>query len=230
MLNFFKKCHHKILRCSPCLICRNTTSIPFYLCRTCLTMLPTLSNFCPKCFSLKHFSINNQCQKTFHRAYALYGYEGYIKEWLLQLKFHKQIFFAHLLGNLLGHALHKNLTLPLPQIMLPVPLHPKRLQERGFNQSYQIAKTLKKILKIPVDNNLLHKTKHTPPQSSLSIPAKYRNLKNSFEANYNHYQHVAIIDDIYTTGTTAKTIAKQLRKTGINKIEIWCIARSFHVT
>ncbi len=229
-IRFSKKIYRRFLSHNRCLICRNATGVPFYLCRTCLSLLPTLPNFCKKCFSLKHFNPHTKCQSCFERVYALYGYEEYIKLWLIKLKFHKQLFFAHLLGTLLGHALKRHLSPPFPEVILPVPLHLKRLKEREFNQSYQIAKRVEKALSIPIDNEIIVKIKHTVPQSTLNLPARYRNLTNAFEVKQNHYRHVAIIDDVYTTGTTAKTIAKQLHKSGVKKVEIWCVARSLHTS
>ena len=115
----------------------------------------------------------------------------------------------------------------LPECIIPVPLHPQRLRVRGFNQALELARIIAKQLNIPLNYSLCQRDKSTPFQSGLSAKQRKQNLKNAFIVTKPHaYKHVAIFDDVVTTGTTVNELAKQLKNSGVETIEVWAIART----
>ena len=113
-----------------------------------------------------------------------------------------------------------------PEVLLPVPLHWWRQWQRGYNQSALIGRTLSRELGIPMDENLLKRCKATPPQSRLDRRTRKKNLRNAFSLNEHHYRHVALLDDVVTTGATAEAITRALMRSGVETVEIWAICRT----
>ncbi|MBB1268819.1 ComF family protein [Shewanella sp. SR44-3] len=114
----------------------------------------------------------------------------------------------------------------LPQVLLPVPLHPQRLKQRGFNQAWLIAKEISVQLNIPLDANVLKRVADTQPQAGMTGKQRRKNCHKAFElTNDIPYQRVALVDDVLTTGTTANEIAKLLNKQGVY-VDVWCLARA----
>jgi len=114
-----------------------------------------------------------------------------------------------------------------PDLIVPVPLHWKRRFVRGFNQSQWLANYLGQQLNISVDNKLLTRTRNTPPQQQLKRKQRQKNLKGAFQVNHTlNGQHIALIDDVVTTGSTASELARLLKKAGASRVDIWCLART----
>jgi ComF family protein len=143
-----------------------------------------------------------------------------------ELKYRGKIFYARqfatdLSGLILQHECD------LPEVLLPVPLHPLRKVSRGFNQADGIAGSLSKKLGIPVDRKLLKRNRNTLPQSRLSNKERRQNLKGAFSLSYDPaYKRVAIIDDILTSGSTANEIAALLKKAGVKEVLLWAWANA----
>ena len=118
--------------------------------------------------------------------------------------------------------------MPLPDIIIPIPLHRKRLVNRGFNQALALANAIKKNIDIPIDSRACQRIKATPPQIELSRKARRANLKKAFSLNNSVIKgkHVALIDDVVTTGATANELAHMIRKNGAKHIDVWCVART----
>ncbi|TNH07589.1 phosphoribosyltransferase family protein [Testudinibacter sp. TR-2022] len=120
--------------------------------------------------------------------------------------------------------------LPLPEVLLPVPLHPLRQWQRGYNQAGLLAQQLSHWLNIPNDNRLLQRLRHTPPQRGLDSKQRRNNLKKAFVINPKiseiDYRSVAIIDDVITTGATMAELCRLLQKCGIQQIQVWSLCRT----
>ena len=145
---------------------------------------------------------------------------------IMDFKFRHKLSIARLLGGLLANQIQQ-LRLALPEVLIPVPLHPLRLRERGFNQSVEIARHLMQQLHVPMDFDLCQRSKRTGVQSGLSAKERIRNMKNAFTiTGENAYRHVAIVDDVMTTGQTARELAKRLKASGVKTIQVWTIARA----
>lgn len=111
-------------------------------------------------------------------------------------------------------------------LLLPVPLHPKRLRQRGFNQAHEIALSLSRLSGIPVNSNLLARSRNTPQQAGLSGKVRRQNLKNAFVINgVCEAGSVALVDDVVTTGSTVNEIARLLEAQGV-AVQVWCLARA----
>lgn len=192
-----------------CFWCKLPTANASGLCASCTRALP-LASITPMLPNLDDLL-------------ALFRYQPPISQWMMRYKFQGDLsfsrFFAHSFIEKMS-ALKKR-----PDLLLPVPLYPKRLRERGFNQALEIAKPIAKHFSIPLEAHACIKIKHTPPQSTLSRAARLKNLKNTFALSKTlDAQHVAIIDDVITTGSTITQIANLLRTCGIKTISAWCCA------
>ena len=161
----------------------------------------------------------------YQRLLAACRYQSPADTLVQQLKFQGRLSCAEAMAELMAEAAPP--TEALPEVLLPVPLHSGRLRERGFNQAAEIVKSLSHRLNIPMDDRLLIRNKPTPPQSDLSADQRKQNVKNAFEMRYSpKYQHVAVIDDVVTTGHTVKAVSRLLKSGGIKCVEVWCFART----
>jgi ComF family protein len=116
---------------------------------------------------------------------------------------------------------------PVPGLIVPVPLHWRRLLTRGHNQSALVARVVGRTLGIPVAYRQLRRRRHTPAQSSLSRSARQRNLVGAFQVcGELPSTSVALVDDVMTTGATANAIARCLRAAGADEIHVWLLART----
>jgi ComF family protein len=143
------------------------------------------------------------------------------------LKFENQFsvaaMFAALLKETINTSWYAGFT--LPDLIVPMPLHPRRLMERGYNQAREIAIPLTRHLKIPLDQWVI-RNKPTLPQSTLPASERERNIANAFSTTHSYQgMHVAILDDVMTTGHTVATLAALLKQHGATRVDIWCCAR-----
>lgn len=196
-----------------CLLCHQATLNSYDLCSPCQKNLPIYT----ETHSFKHSSIT-----------TLFNYTFPINHIITQLKFHGKLIYAKLLGQLLAEKIllsYQNKT--LPELIIPVPLHKKRLQERGFNQALEIAKPISKILNIKINKSSCIRKKYTAPQSTLSASDRQQNIKNSFAITHDlQVNHIAVLDDVITTGETTRELTETLVKSGVNKIDLWCCAQT----
>ena len=157
---------------------------------------------------------------------APFYYKAPVDQGIQQLKFHGQLRYARAFAQLFIDYLKEHRRNPLPDCLIPVPLHPKRLRQRGFNQAIEIAKPIGKYFSIPVAIKTCQRIKNTKPQSDLSAKQRIINVKNAFAIKQPiTAKHVAIFDDVITTGNTVNELSHLLQKNGVEKIEIWGIAQ-----
>ncbi len=172
--------------------------------------------------TLPHYTINPN-----DNIFALFHYETPISELIWKLKFHGDLSIAHLFSTVWIDFIKQQHTFTLPDLIIPVPLHFSRLKQRGFNQALEIAKPIGKYFHIPVDTKSCVRIKDTRPQSSLPAQKRKNNVKNAFGLSYSiTAKHVAILDDVITTGNTVSEITQLLQKTGVETIDVWCCARA----
>jgi len=217
-----------------CVLCSAQNKREIDLCHLCEADLPWLKNTCQQCAQPLIITTHSFCGKclqhepSFNRTIALFHYQQPLDYLISSLKFQQQLLFARLLGELLMERLKIHYQYhPLPNCIIPVPLHKKRLQERGFNQAMEIARPIAKKLKLPIDIKNCQRIKFTVAQSDLPADERLKNVKDAFTVNSAlKYQHVAIVDDVMTTGHTIEELSKELRKSGVKQIDVWCIART----
>lgn len=203
------------------------------ICRPCREALPHNAAACPRCGMALESCQNppylcGRCQQkapAFDATQAIFLYQGPIRHLILSLKFKADYPCARLLGSLMAQPLAR---LPFrPQCLIPVPLHGSRYRQRGFNQALEIARPIARELNIPIRSDCCRRTRSTPPQSELPAKKRLSNLKNAFEVrNLAGFDHVAIIDDVITTGATVNELAKALKRAGIQRIDVWTCARA----
>ncbi|MDH3693366.1 MAG: ComF family protein [Gammaproteobacteria bacterium] len=148
--------------------------------------------------------------------------DGFVK----RLKYDKQLEFARTLGELFA-ARWMGQSTPQPELIVPVPLHRVRLRERGFNQSLEIAREVGKRPELRIDYQSVIRVKPTPPQTDLPLKKRRSNVRNAFKViKPIEAQHVAILDDVMTTGSTADELARCLKQSGVERIDVWTVTRA----
>lgn len=221
----------KILLPYFCVCCRQRSDQESDLCRACMIALPYSLSACQQCArpmppSQTTVRICGACLSKpphFDHTYACFDYRSPIKKWISQLKFQQQLCYARILSDLMHQsALHW----PTADVLIPVPLHAKRLRKRGFNQALELAKPISKQLAMPIDNSSCRRIRDTAAQSSLSANRRQHNVKNAFITTSAIEGHVIIIDDVITTGHTVNELSRVIRQAGAKRIDIWCCARA----
>lgn len=114
-----------------------------------------------------------------------------------------------------------------PDWVMPMPLHPIRLRERGFNQAMEIGRFVAKRMNIPLLLDVCRRVKHTQPQTELPWKERQKNIRKAFDCTMDlQGKHIAVIDDVMTTGATLNELAGVLLKQGATEISNWVIART----
>ncbi len=121
--------------------------------------------------------------------------------------------------------------LPAPELVLAVPLSPRRLVERGYNQAWEVARRVAAGLRVPADATLLQRPLETAPQAALRRSDRQRNLRSAFMADPRrraslHGRRVALVDDVMTSGATAREASAVLLRAGAAAVELWVLART----
>ncbi len=226
---------HTLLFPPRCRLCGAAPAVDIALCQACRADLPWLENCCWRC--ARPLPIDSDprlcgaCLKrspAFDAATALLHYRAPADYLIQRLKFSGELAVAPLLADMLAEKIAARTT-PLPDLLIPVPLHRARLQERGFNQATELARRLGRRLAVPVEHRLCHRNRHTRPQSLTPPDLRRRNLRGAFSMSGElPAVHVAIIDDVLTSGHTADELARVLRRAGAESVEVWIVARSGH--
>ncbi|ARB92218.1 amidophosphoribosyltransferase [Legionella longbeachae] len=173
------------------------------------------------------FLVCGHCIKnppSFDRAFIKYTFEEPLRTLLHQFKYHNGLYLTSFLSYLIFKSLSSQVE--MPQCLIPVPMHPQRIKRRGFNQAAILARSLAKKFKLPCDLFSCQKTLNTKPQAGLDEKQRKINLRSAFVTHQLPYQHVAIIDDLLTTGNTANELAYTLKKSGVKQVDVWCCART----
>lgn len=233
--HFIKHYINHLTSSANCLLCGTSTD-KVHLCSACFHSLPILPHHCPQCAhflpgNYKNEHLCGRCQKQtppFERTFALFPYYSPIMSMITQLKFHHQLAYAALFGQLLTTSIrhHWYREEQLPDLILPVPLHTSRLRERGFNQAYEIARPIATSLGIPIDADGVIRCKITNSQRQLTASQRKLNIQGAFIANRPYTgKRIAIVDDVVTTGHTVGELCRLLKAHGAGHIDIWCAAR-----
>ncbi len=146
------------------------------------------------------------------------------------LKFHAALDLANALANLLADAVRASAA-PLPKLVLPVPLGPDRQAERGMNQAWELARRVASRLNLHADASLITRRVETPHLADLPREARARAIRGAFALAPSatttlRGQHVALVDDVMTTGATAAEAARALLQGGAVSVQLWVFART----
>ena len=162
----------------------------------------------------------------FDRVCCPWAYRWPVDQLVRALKFSGERSHARLFGTLL--ALERQaLGAPWPQLLVPVPLHPLRLSERGYNQAAELGRFAGRASGVPVRAQALERVRATREQSGLGATGRAANVAGAFRARVPLAGlHVALLDDVVTTGSTAAAAADALRVAGAGPVELWAVARA----
>jgi len=214
-----------------CLLCGAAGDDDLDLCAACRCDLPWLTAACPRCAEpLPVAALCGPCQlhpPPFRAATMPLRYEAEVERLVQSFKFHRQLAAGRTLALLLAAHLERT-AVPLPEALLPVPLNRRRLYRRGYNQAALIARILSRRFRLPVVTGGLHRTRATTPQSELAKSARRQNVKGAFACRSGTHlpRHVALIDDVVTTGATVAECARVLKRAGVKHIQVWALART----
>ena len=154
---------------------------------------------------------------------APYAFEEPLRTLLHEFKYQEGLYLGSFLTSLISQALP--MTATETECLIPVPMHPKRLRQRGFNQAAELTKKLSRSLTIPYELNHCKKQINTTPQARLNKKERQKNLNQAFHAEPLPYQHITLIDDLLTTGSTVNELARVLKNQGVKRVDVWCCAR-----
>ena len=230
MVNKWLNIIHARLFPDRCCLCLSPGHSGIELCGDCLAELPWSTSACVRCAlpvtRNANISLCSRCQKeppAVDRCEALFSYLSPVDRWIQRLKFHQDLGLAHLFGHLLAKQLQgqgENVEL------LPVPLHSRRLRQRGYNQSLEICRPLL-ARGFRLTGADIQRTRSTSAQSDLPAAARTANIRGAFSVKGNlNGKNILIIDDVMTTGATLNELARTLKKAGARQIHAWVIART----
>ncbi len=215
-----------------CLLCGAAGASGRDLCAGCAGELPLNAPACPCCGLPLAAESKGPCglclrhPPDFDRVFAPFLYRPPVDYLILGLKFNNRLSHARLLGELLADALAARAA-GLPDCIVPVPLHPLRLRERGFNQALELARAAARRFQVPLVPDGLRRIRHTTPQTGLDARQRQTNLLGAFMLSHPlQGKRVVLVDDVITTASTVAECARTLRAGGVTDLEIWAVARA----
>lgn len=151
---------------------------------------------------------------------SLYLYKGAIKTSMYRFKYSNKQEYAHFFAKQAVEKYGDWMRKKQIDVIVPVPMYRPKQRRRGYNQAESFAKELAELTGIPVDNTLVYRTTDTTPQKELDVNQRKNNLKNAFHKGKSvvQYSCAMVVDDIYTTGSTAQAVAQELIKQGTHRV------------
>lgn len=190
------------------------------------------NNLCPKCtVKLKKLikaNIIKVKNKNFSNLAYLFKYGGIIREKIIKYKFKDQAYLYETFAKIITKNKKICGFIKKYDIIIPVPIHKKRFKQRGYNQSELLARKIAKTLEIPMAKDVLIKDINNTPQSKLSKIERKNNAIGVYKTINIHkikHKRIILIDDIYTTGSTANECSKMLKQAGASEIAVLTIAK-----
>ena len=223
-----------------CVLCtqniENTPPSIHAICRPCLNELPWHpKTSCPQCGLSSKGMVCGSCLNSapdFDATHAVFLYAYPIDAMMVRYKYGNMLSLSDTFGKFLAERttldfLNDNHI----DLIIPMPMHPQRLKERGFNQALEIAKVLTRNCKDKLVYKSVERQTLTPPQASLPLKERVKNIKGAFKVNVEvkdkfSGKRIAIVDDVMTTGASLNELAKTLKKAGAAHVECWVVART----
>ena len=219
-----------------CLLCDEPAEAEMPICVACEAEMPWLGEHCQTC-ALPLPEAGLTCDgcllepPAYEQVAVPWRYDFPVDSLITRFKHNAKWPFGHLLADVLSQYLQHRFDedLPRPDALLPVPLAAKRLRQRGFNQAAMLARWLSRQLDLPCEENVVHRIQDTSAQQDLDAKARKRNLRNAFaltsDANVKG-RHLALVDDVLTTGATTQALARLLMNAGAARVDVYCLART----
>ncbi|WP_156042748.1 ComF family protein [Marinobacterium lacunae] len=227
------KSYYRLFFDQSCHLCQIYKADTHGLCEACHSDLPWLISACHQCGEpipprSDDIQLCRHCQQSppaFDRTHAAFAYTFPINQLIPAIKYNRRPEALGWLSLVFAQMLEDRIDSP-PELLLPVPLHPWRALKRGFNQAGLIAGELGRHLRLPVHQGLIRKRRATASQAGLDRSTRSANLFGSFRLTGTIPAHVALIDDVMTTGSTAQELARLLKGAGAQRVEVWVLART----
>ena len=221
-----------------CLLCHGLTHPRQDLCPACRRDLPWNQHHCERCAEPWPTPFQGLCQPCvadepfFDQCFAPFRYDFPIDQLILQGKGGKRAELLFALGRLMSEAI-QNQNLTLPDAIVPVPMHHQKQNKRGYNQAGVLARLIGHRLRIPVYYDLLLKVREPGDQKTLSRSGRQHNITRAFRVQRDQLRgarpplhHIVLLDDVITTGSTINQLSRQLRSSGVERIDGWALART----
>lgn len=194
------------------------------VCKACLNELPKHpKTSCPQCGLSSGGQLCGSCISSlpdFDATHSVFLYDFPIDSMMQRYKYGSMLSLYAFFGQMLSEKVDMGSV----DLIIPMPMHPARIKERGFNQALEIAKVFGKE---KLDYKSAVRQKLTPPQASLPLKQRVKNIKGAFAVSANLTgKRIAIVDDVMTTGASLNELAKSLKKAGASHVECWVIART----
>jgi ComF family protein len=196
------------------------------LCRACLSELPVLPACCPQCaLPSPAAGTCGSCLRDsphFDSTKALWRYEFPCDKLVQALKYGSRLALAGFFARCLASQ-----TLPEVDLVVPMPIHPRRLSERGFNPALEIARGIARLADRPITFHGALRVRHSPPQTGLRYEERAGNVRGAFECHIDlRGKRVGVVDDVMTTGSTLNELARALKRAGALRVENFVVART----
>ncbi|MGY6587418.1 MAG: ComF family protein [Wenzhouxiangella sp.] len=215
-----------------CLLCGLEAGYHSDCCDHCRADLPMVEAACRRCGLEVAHPVDEcgRCQQqppAFDATWSAFAYRGAIEGLVQRFKFQRDLAAGRVLAEQMARRLSE-LPIPMPECLVPVPLHRQRRLWRGFNQAELLCRDLTRCLGGPAWQRLLRRRQATRAQSALSAEQRRGNVRGAFQARSipPGIRHVALVDDVMTTGATLDECARVLKAAGIERVDVWVAARA----
>lgn len=216
------------LPAQPCVLCGSLSHDGLW-CKACDTNLPYLKMpHCPVCaLPTPGGETCGHClahPPRYARTTAAFRYAFPLAQLIQAMKYHEQLALAQAFAERLSRRVDST---ELPDYLIPMPLHPAKLRERGFNQSLLLATELARRHHIELLPHACQRVRDTPPQSALPWKKRKKNMCNAFRCDIDLTgKRVGLIDDVLTTGASLDALAAAVQRRGASEIHAWVVART----
>ncbi|HEY6641488.1 ComF family protein [Povalibacter sp.] len=222
---------------SVCVLCSGRGANPLLdLCAECHADLPKNDSACARCaeplargISVAPLLCGLCLQRVprFDAALCALRYAYPVDRMIRQLKYGNAVIHGRVLGEIMAAYVGRMHCGPWPDCVVPMPLAQKRFEQRGYNQAIELAAVIERRLPVRVRTDLVVRSRETLEQAELDRKQRSRNVRGAFSLSGElRGRHVAIIDDVVTTGSTVNELARVLRRAGARRVDVWAVARA----
>ena len=216
-----------------CILCGGAGDEDIDLCRDCAADLSRNEPACSRCAeplpAASEARVCGAClgdPPPFDGSFVPFRYAYPLDHLVQGLKFRNELACGRVLGQLFAGCLLGR-GAPLPEAIVPVPLALRRYRQRGYNQAIELALSIRRVTGLAVRSEVAIRQRETAEQAGLDRKARRRNVTRAFALVAPlQVRHIAILDDVVTTGSTVRELAAVLRQAGAEQIEVWAIART----